>query len=339
MIMPKFFALIASALIVAAASPPAAAAPSARELSVVYPSADISLAALLLVPKGSGPFPAAVIVQGSGDSDRNNDWARDFADLLAEKGFAVLLTDKRGSGASGGDWRTVGFEELAADAMAGVAFLRMRPVIDSKRIGLVGLSQGGRVVPVAAAQTDDVAFVINIVGDAVSFGEQSAHEMANVARQAGLSEVQRQQVLDLNVAAGRALLTNDWTDYSRLRELGLRSAWARIAEGFPPVGAPVWTFFRKSATFDPMSYWLLAPQPVLILYGEADENDNVAVGESVRRLRFGFEQVGKANVQISVLPGLGHSLRSAPGGPLASSARETITSWLDRNVLAGGAKD
>lgn len=307
----------------------ALAAPT--ESSVVYRSGEIELAGLLMVPDRPGPVPAAVIVQGSGESDRSNAWAREFADLLVESGYAVLLTDKRGSGASQGDWQNAGLEELAADALAGVRFLKSRPEIDGCAIGLVGLSQGGRVVPVAATKSSDVAFVVNIAGDALSFGEQSAHEMANVARQAGLSADQQRDVVALNSAAGRALLTDDWAEYQSLRKAALESPWSKIAQGFPPVGAPVWTFFRKAGTFDPMSYWILTHQPVLILYGEADEQDNVAVGESVRRLRFGFEQVGKTNAQISVLPGLGHSLRSADG-ELADTARSTIREWLARNV-------
>lgn len=312
-----------------------------RETSVTYRSGEIELAAAFLVPEGPGPFPAAVIVQGSGASDRTNAWARAIAETLAESGLAVLLTDKRGSGRSGGDWQTAGFDELATDALAGVAFLAARPEIDARRIGIAGLSQGGRIVPIAAARSDSVAFVINLVGDAVSFGEQSAHEMRNIARQAGLDEAMTREVLQLNAAAGRALLTGDWSDYRRLREAGLRAPWARIAEGFPPPGAPIWTFLGKVADFDPMSYWILVRQPVLIVYGAEDERDNVAVSESVRRLLFGFGQVGKRNYRLVVVPGVGHNLglgSNADDGP--GAAAEAIRDWLGRTLpgLADGGR-
>ena len=311
-----------------------AGAQELREEPVTYNSDGIRLAGLLLLPPRTGPHPAAVIVQGSGDSDRNNAWARAVSETIAQAGYAVLLTDKRGSGEAGGDWRTAGFEELADDALAGVSYLASRSDVDRSRIGLVGLSQGGRVVPVAAARSDSVAFVINMVGDAVSFAEQSAHEMRNVARQAGLPDALRDEVLRLNSAAARALLTGEWSEYSRLREAGLAAPWAPVAQGFPQAGDPIWTFYGKAIAFDPMPYWTLVRQPALILYGEEDEADNVAVAESVRRLRFGFGVAGKENYEIVVLPGVGHSLGWSPETGLGDAAASTIRKWLEANVPA-----
>ena len=319
--------LVAAAMVTPAAGAATAGAPP-REEPVTYRSGEVELAALLLLPEGVGPHPAAVIVQGSGSSDRTNAWARAIAETIREEGYAVLLTDKRGSGESGGDWRSVGFETLADDALAGVEALAARPDIILARIGLVGLSQGGRVAPVAAARSDRVAFVINLVGDAVSFAEQSAHEMANVARQAGLPEPLQQEVLRLNAAAGRALLTDEWDEYHRLHQAGLASPWAPIARGFPATDDPVWTFYSKAFAFDPMPYWTLVRQPVLILYGEQDERDNVAVGESIRRLTFGFGVSGKENYEISVVPGVGHALGWTPDGGLGAAAASTIRRWL-----------
>lgn len=327
--MPKLILFIL-ALSLGLADAAAAARPS--EESVVYRSGGIELAALLLRPDRPGRHPAVVIAQGSGESDRTNVWARAIADMLVESGLAVLLTDKRGSGGSGGDWRSAGFDELAADALAGVGYLASRPEIDASRIGLAGLSQGGRVVPVAAARSEVVAFVLNLSGDAVSFAEQSAHEMTNIARQAGLPGPLQAEVLRLNGAAGRALLTGDWAEYGRLREAGIASAWAPVARGFPPVGDPVWTFYAKAFAFDPMPYWTLVRQPALIVYGERDEADNVAVAESVRRLRFGLSQSGKANYEIVVLPGVGHALGWTPGGGFPEPTVAAIGSWLTANV-------
>lgn len=111
----------------AAASSSAAAvakAPAGRstivETETSFANGDVRLAGVVLsAPGGGAPRPGAVIVHGSGTSGRTQAWAADFARGLAERGFAVLLPDKRGSGESGGDWRTASFADLADDATVG----------------------------------------------------------------------------------------------------------------------------------------------------------------------------------------------------------------------------
>jgi pimeloyl-ACP methyl ester carboxylesterase len=304
----------------------------ARSADVAYANIGVPLAAELIVPDVTHRVPAVVIVHGSGASDRSNSWARVIADALVANGVAALLTDKRGSGKSGGDWRTAGFHELADDALAGVELLKGRPEIDASRIGLVGLSQGGRIVPIAASKSSDVAFVISLVSDAVTFPEQSNLEMANTARQANLGREDAEKVVALNTAAGRFLVGGDWEGYQRLRQDMLRGPAAAIAKAFPAErSATVWTFLRKVVAYDPLPYWMVSTQPALLVFGEKDELDNVPVAESVRRLNFAFAAANKRNAQVTVLPGLGHSLMSE-GRRLAPSFSKTLSEWLRLNV-------
>ncbi|MFP5287799.1 MAG: alpha/beta hydrolase family protein [Thermoanaerobaculia bacterium] len=310
--------------------------PSYRTEDVRYRNGSLNLAALLMLPRSGSPVAGAVIVQGSGTSDRTNGWARAIAEELVGSGVAVLLTDKRGSGASEGDWRRADFGDLAEDALAGVRFLRGRPEIDRERVGLVGLSQGGWIVPLAAARSDEVAFVIDISGASVSFGEQSFTEMANTARQAGLPEGQVHEVLELNRAAAEYLVTGDWERYRRARERGLERPWKEIAAGFPGTpDSPVWTFLRGVADYDPMPYWILLTEPVLVLYGAEDERDNVPVAESVRRLEHAFRSAGKTNHEIVVIPGAGHGFLD-PERELLPAFVEALNGWVKRNVVASG---
>ena len=336
--MTHFVATFATTLAVLSASPAAAAADAAvqadtqshRSEDVRYESDSLTLAAMLMIPQSAqSRAPGAVIIQGSGASDRSNQWARAIAEVLVGEGMVVLLTDKRGTGASQGKWMTSDFHALARDALAGVRYLQSRTEVDSSRVGLVGLSQGGWIAPLAAAQSSRVAFVVNVSGAAVSFAEQSFHEMANTARQAGLPDPLVREVLMLNRAAGEYLITGDWARYSAAREAALQTPWRQIAEGFPgSPDIPIWTFLRAVGQYDPMPYWIQLTQPVLVLYGADDERDNVPVAESVRRLEHAFGSARKENYRIVVIPDAGHGFHDAERHALMVPFVEALTGWV-----------
>lgn len=303
---------------------------SYRSEDVRYESDSLTLAALLMVPRNAeSRSPGAVVIQGSGPSDRSNQWARSIAAVLVREGMVVLLTDKRGSGASQGNWMTADFHALARDALAGARYLQSRREVDSSRVGLIGLSQGGWIAPLAAALSPRVAFVVNISGASVSFAEQSFHEMANTARQAGLPEPQVREVLKLNRATGEYLITGDWARYRAARDSGLQTPWRQIAEGFPgSPDIPIWTFLRGVGQFDPMPYWIQLTQPVLVMYGAEDERDNVPVAESVRRLEHAFGSARKENFRIVVIPGAGHGFIHHERHELMTPFVEALADWI-----------
>lgn len=286
---------------------------------VRYANGSVALAAELLLPAGGGPFPAAVILQGSGASDRTNAWARGISDLLVANGFAVLLTDKRAT------WQTSSFDDLAGDALAGVRVLRTRAEVDPSRIGLVGLSQGGWVAPLAASKSGDVAFVVDIVGATVSYAEQTFVEMTNTARQAG---VDVDEVIRLNRAAGRYLINGDWSAYAAARERALAGPAKKVAAGFPAAqDAKIWTFLRSVFAYDPMPYWTSLEQPALFVFGELDERDNVPVAESVRRIEFAMRAAAKKNYDVAVIAGVGHALLIEQN-KFAPQFTAKLASWL-----------
>lgn len=312
-----------------------------RSEDVRYANGPLELAAELLLPAAEGPVPGAVILQGSGTSDRTNAWARAIAEALVGEGLAVLLTDKRGSGASGGDWRTAGFGDLAGDALAGLELLAARPEVDAARVGLVGLSQGGWVAPIAAAaRPEEVAFVVNVSGAAVSFAEQTTVEMANTARQAGLDEAAVGRVLELHRLAAHYLLSGDWEAYEEALASAREQPWGALARGFPQSREqPIWTFLRRVASFDPLPYWLQVQQPVLVVYGGEDEGDNVPVAESVRRLEFAFAAARHPSFRIEVFPGAGHGLLDPGGEGLLPAFLDLLAGWLRQTVGSAGVSD
>ena len=256
-------------------------------------------------------------------------------EALADAGLVVLLTDKRGCGASEGDWLDAGFEDLASDALAGVEYLVDVPGVDPSRIGLVGLSQGGWVAPLAAARSADVAFVIDISGAAVGFLEQIHCEMRNTAVQAGLDADGVSRVLEINRAVAGFLLRDDWHRYETLRTAGLNSDIASVAEGFPDRrDHPKWKFLRKVLTYDPLPYWTALEQPALVILGDLDEADNVPVSESVRRLEHAFKVSQNERAQVVVLENAGHGLLTADRTALLPEFVDTLGHWLQQVVGA-----
>jgi dienelactone hydrolase len=180
-----------------------------KEEPVTFFNGDVRLAGLLLLPAGPGPHPALVVVHGSGPSTRPQNPAE--ADRLARHGIAVLAFDKRGCGESTGDWRTADFDELAGDVLAAVAHLRRDRRIRADQIGLWGISQAGWVIPLAAARSQEVAFIVPISGAAVTPAEQELWRQRQNLEFLGVPE----RFIDLERKA--AMLSYDW---ERLHRLG-----------------------------------------------------------------------------------------------------------------------
>lgn len=235
----------------------------------------IDLAGLLFVPQGTGPFPAAVIIHGSGTSSRSNRWYLTLTHYLQDNGIAVLLPDKRGSEQSGGDWRTASFEDLATDTLAAVRFLGEQRRVGISRIGLVGMSQGGWIAPLAADQPADLAFVVSVVGSAVSTHEQFLYEEDHNLRQLGVLPGVSMALAQLTTLVSRRWLQRDF--------------WSAVGD------------------FDPLPYWKRIESPALILYGEIDTN--VPSARSAALLR----GLHKPGMEVTVYEGSGHALEDPPG--------------------------
>ena len=165
-----------------------------REVAVEYPNnaaKGVTLAATLTEPKGDGPFPAVVLISGSGPQDRDETLLGHkpflvLADYLTRRGIAVLRFDDRGTGASTGDHGAATSEDFATDAAAGVEFLKGRKEIDPKQIGLMGHSEGGLIAPMVAAEhPDDIAFVVLLAGPGVPGDEIMTEQSALIQKAMG----------------------------------------------------------------------------------------------------------------------------------------------------------
>jgi uncharacterized protein len=171
---------VAFTLMLASAAP-ASPVEDAQKTEVTIPAGEIVLAGTLYRPAGAtGDLPAVVLGHGSGRVTR--EFNRFWINASVATGVAVLVYDKRGTGGSTGTFLKWELEEtpalfqtLAADMAHAVRWLAKQEGIDRNRVGLMGGSQAGWIMPLAASQEPIVKFVIIGEGVPLPAGVEEAH--------------------------------------------------------------------------------------------------------------------------------------------------------------------
>jgi len=136
---------------------------------VPFTSADgTKLMGRISLPESNIPLPAFMELHGSEPGTRDNFGNKVIAHYMISRGFAVLAYDKRGVGDSEGIYQEApsssNLQKIAEDTIAGVEYLASRSEIDAKRIGLIGGSQAGWVIPFAASQSDAITHIVILSG-------------------------------------------------------------------------------------------------------------------------------------------------------------------------------
>ena len=278
-------------------------------MDITFHDGAVRLAGTLCIPRSSGRHPAVVILQGSGGETR---WGtnRFIADRFARLGIAALVYDKRGSGASTGDWKSSSYDDLARDALAAIDLLASRPDIDPKRIGLHGHSEGGIIAPIAAVQAPTkVAFIVAEDTVAGMVRDQDVYRVSQAIRQAGFTDAEIQQamrmyLLMLDVACGS----------KSYRELEIASQPVRDQKwyewlGIPPEDSYLWSWYPKIGNLDSLVFWKQVHVPVLLVYGELDQL--VPVDESLTKIEASLDAARTPYTAI-IVPGAQHNLTVRP---------------------------
>lgn len=311
-------------------------------------------------PAGKGPFPAIVIISGTGKQNRDGLMAghtvfKDLAGFLNSKGYAVLRTDDRGVGATNGVYETSTTADFADDALTALEFLKQQPGIT--RVGLMGHSEGAAAACIAAAKTKDVAFVISIAGLAAPGLEALiAQNRAIVDGTAGISELKRTQLNALNDRVFKTIAShvkdsdstminavkatyNSWRiAYDSLTKLdSVNSFRHRIyfpIDGFSQQAAGKW--FRFHIAYDPAAYLPKIKVPVLAINGDRD----IMVPDSVHLPYYRKYVTYKKGslLTTAVIPNMNHLLQqcvtcrsdeySKPGQQLSPQMLEELGKWL-----------
>jgi fermentation-respiration switch protein FrsA (DUF1100 family) len=312
-----------------------------EEVSYANNDANITLAGSLTLPRGAGPFPAVLLITGSGAQDRDESLLGHkpflvLADSLTRRGIAVLRVDDRGVGGSSGGTMESTTADFASDALAGVAFLKGHAKIKPEAIGLVGHSEGGLVGPLAASQSHDVAFVVMLAGTGLPGIDIIRLQGRLILEAMGASptaiKLQR-ELLDRAYALLKAesdpkaveeklktltqeLLTNLSPEDRKAIEAEEKDA-SELAEASVKQLANPW--FKFFLDYDPRDALRKLTCPVLVLNGEKDLQ--VPPAQNLPEIEKALKEAGNTRFVIKELPGLNHLFQSAKTGTPAEYAQ------------------
>lgn len=268
---------------------------------VSFGDGEVTLAGTLLMPAGAGAHPAIAFLHGSGAEGR---WAnRYLAQKCAEAGIAALVYDKRGVGGSTGDWRKAGFDALAADGAAAVAYLRTQKDIDPAAIGIYGHSQGGTFAPLVAKKDGRLAFVVAAAAGGLLPADVEAFSIDNSINLRALDLRERKDA----ESYVQALIDVAYGGKPRARLDALAKKFRARSWYFPPPPKtdPYWTFSRLIAGFDPLRAWSQVRAPVLLLYGAHDAR--VPAIRSVKAIRDAVYSGDNGRVTVKFYPDADHT--------------------------------
>lgn len=225
-----------------------------------------SISAELAVPERDRRAGAVLMIYGSGPAPKEafDLWAFWFLNA----GYAVITYDKRGSGASTGDWRLAGLETLAADARAVLAGAQALGLRDD--VYAWGASQAGWVMPQLGAQ-GLLKGIIMHAGGVTSPGAQILGQVEAELRAYGFpeDEIERARAyyaLDTDVSRGR----QPWSAINAAFEQAQSAGAEWILAPPAAADAPERTMIRLMADFDAAPHWRANTAPVLAIFGGKD---------------------------------------------------------------------
>ena len=309
----------------------------------------VTLAGTFSRPAGAAPFPTVVLIAGSGPNDRDEDLMGHklflvLADYLNRQGLAVLRYDKRGIGASTGNYASATTADFTSDAEAAIAWLKTRADVDPKRIGVLGHSEGGLIAPAVAVADPSVRFVVLLAGpglrgDAIFLEQIELISRANGATDADIAKTQAL------TARGFAVIeaSRDVTDAKAKLEANAARAISngvltreQADQNIAKVTDPwMYSFLR----YDPVPTLRKVRVPVLAVGGSLDLQVETKTNLPAIKTALADDR----DVTVIEMPGLNHLFQDAKTGSpneygaidetLAPQALKTVGDWIVAHVF------
>lgn len=313
-------------------------------------NANITLAGTLTYPKEGENFPVVILVSGSGPQNRNEELLGHkpflvIADFLTRNGIAVLRYDDRGVGKSTGNFSSATTLDFVGDALSAVGFLKSKDQINKNQIGIIGHSEGGLIAPLAAVQSEDVAFIIMMAGPGLRGKEILVLQTELILRANGEPEDEIKKGAGLNEQLYGILLSekDSASVSSQLRDVFER-AYIEMTDKektqigdkdifmerqFSMMQSP---WFKYFLAYDPYETLTKVSCPVLAINGEKDLQ--VPSKENLAMIEKAFKEAEKENYKLVELPGLNHLFQTAKtGSPMEYSTIEETISPSALNVI------
>ena len=325
-----------------------------REVSFINAAAHNQLSGTLSMPTAKGPFPAIVLISGTGHNTRDEDVYGHkvflvLADALNRKGFAVLRYDKRGVGRSSGNYDAATTADFTSDAQAAVSWLKTQPQIDATRIGVLGHSEGGIIAPAVAEAGKSVAFVVMIAGPCIRGDKLFVLQSAMTAKAYGAPDdyIARRKVFDQDlyntiVSAPSEAAALDRAKSKVAQGVAEKLVDANEAETLAKDDTNPWE--RYFLAYDPAPTLARVTVPILVLNGSLDVQ--VPAKENLAAAREALKN--NPNATVIELPEMNHLLQDAKTGApneyndiegtMSPAALKIITDRLHENVLAHRSK-
>ncbi|KRA84567.1 hypothetical protein ASD76_02315 [Altererythrobacter sp. Root672] len=323
-----------------------------EEVSFDNPAfADVHLGGSLTLPEGKGPFPAAIMITGSGAQDRDETIMDHkpfavIADHLTRHGIAVLRFDDRGIGKSTGNYGNATSADLATDANAAFAYLATRPEIRHDAIGFIGHSEGGMIGPIAMSTNPDVAYFVSLAGPGTNLPQLMLSQRRLLTAQMGLSEEEINRQEPVMAALFKAIADADTPEAGYAAAMAVLTPEAKTALGMPvdmdgalvvrQVSGPWFQYFFK---YDPVPNLSRIKVPVLALNGSLDLQ--VPAKENLPVIREALKN--NPDVTIVELPSLNHLFQTAKTGSVGEyrdisetvspAALELISDWISQRFV------
>lgn len=314
---------------------------------------NFSLAGTLTLPQGEGPFPAVVLISGSGQQDRdetinNHKPFKVIADHLTRNGIAVLRYDDRGVGGSKGKTNNSTSLTNADDAEAAVNYLLQHPEINKKKIGLAGHSEGGLIAPIVASRNANIAFIVSLAGPGVRGYDLILRQSEDIMRVSGSSESEITETVTSNGQLFRMAIAQpdqrkfakeamEWyskdLDSKGLTQEERKEKMAAFTQGLVSVNNPWMRYFLDT---DPAQFWSAVKCPVLALNGEKDLQVSHEMNLPV--IKTAVRKGGNRKVKTVLLPGLNHLFQTTETGSpneygkieetFSPAVLELMTTWI-----------